>query len=423
MDRRQFVEGSVAASGLLLLKQRTAFGYDANSAVRLALLGCGSRGTTVATSFANNTGARIVALADLFPDKLETGKAHFDQVSDKLGYARIDPRMMFRGYKAFEEVAASQGVDAVQISTPPWFHVQHLDAAVKAGKHVYCEKPVGVDVAQAKQVLEIGKRAQGRVSLDVGFQIRSAPPFVEIVRRIHAGALGKITSIAANYNAPGVNYPPLPGVSADELRIRHWLWDLTLSGDIVVEQNIHVIDICNWILQAHPIKATATGGRNIISHAGDMWDNYQVVFTYPENVHVSFSSTQFGPNDWFDVAARVFGSDGLAEAPYSGPLRIVSDHPWTWADKGAAAQTAPSSFAANGAFSDNLALADREKDRGFIDSITSGSFHNQATAGVEAALSAMLGRMAGRLGREVTWEELLLHGEEYELNIDMSQFS
>ncbi len=87
---------------------------------------------------------------------------------------------MFHGYKAFEEVASSSGVDAVQISTPPWFHVQHLDAVVAAGKHAYCEKPVGVDISQTKQALEIGKRADGRVSLDVGFQIRSAPPFVEI---------------------------------------------------------------------------------------------------------------------------------------------------------------------------------------------------------------------------------------------------
>jgi hypothetical protein len=101
----------------------------------------------------------------------------------------------------------------------------------------------------------------------------------------------------------------------------------------------------------------------------------------------------------------------------------MSENPWTWVDKSATAQATPAAFAANGAFSDNLAQADREKDRGFIDSITSGSFHNQAAAGVEAALSAMLGRMAGRLGREVTWDELLLHGEKYELNIDMSQFS
>ena len=423
MDRRKFVGGAAAASGLLLLKPRTVFGYEANSALRLALLGCGSRGTSVATSFLNNTSARVVALADLFPDKLEPAKAHIEQVADQKGYPKIDSKMMFHGYKSFEEVASSKDIDVVQISTPAWFHVQHLDAAVRGGKHVYCEKPIGVDVAQAKQALEIGKRAQGHVSLEVGFQIRSAPPFVELIRRIQAGALGKIGTIAANYNAPGVSYPPMPNMSADELRIRRWYWDLTLSGDIIVEQAIHLIDICNWTLQAHPIKATGTGGRNIISHPGNTFDNYEVAFTYPENVHVSFSSTQFGPSDWFDVSARIFGADGHAEAPYSGPLRIVGNNPWTWVDKEPAKQSTPNTFAANGAFSDNLALAQREKDRGFIDSITSGNFHNQTVAGVETAFSAMLGRMAGRLGRDVTWEELLLHGEKYELNINMSQFS
>ncbi|MGH9617544.1 MAG: Gfo/Idh/MocA family protein, partial [Acidobacteriaceae bacterium] len=402
---------------------KTVFGYEANSAVRLALLGCGSRGTSVAESFLNNTSARVVALADLFPDKLEPARARIEQISAKKGYPKIDSKMMFHGYKSFKEVASSPDIDAVQISTPPWFHVQHLDAAVRGGKHVYCEKPIGVDVAQAKQALEIGKRAQGRVSLEVGFQIRSAPPFVEIVRRIQQGALGKIGAVAANYNAPEATYPPMPNMSADELRIRRWYWDLALSGDIIVEQAIHLIDICNWALQAHPIKATGAGGRNIISHPGNTWDNYEIAFTYPENIHVSFSCTQFGPDDWFDVSARMFGAEGMAEAPYSGPLRIVGDHGWTWADQEPAQQSAPPKFAANGIFNDNLALAQREKDRGFIDSITSGNFHNQCAAGVETAFSAMLGRMAGRLGREVTWEELLQHGEKFELGIDMRQFS
>lgn len=423
MDRRKFVGSAAATSGILLLKPKTVFGYEANSAVRLALLGCGSRGTSVAESFLNNTSARVVALADLFPDKLESAKTRIDQISDQKGYSKIDSKMMFHGYKAFEEVASSPDVDAVQISTPPWFHVQHLDAAVRGGKHVYCEKPIGVDVAQSKQALEIGKRAQGHVSLEVGFQIRSAPPFVEIIRRIQQGALGKIGAIAANYNAPGASYPPMPNISADELRIRRWYWDLVLSGDIIVEQAIHLIDICNWALQAHPIKATGTGGRNILSHPGDTWDNYEIAFTYPENVHVSFSCTQFGPNDWFDVSARMFGADGHAEIPYSGPMRIVGNQAWTWTDQESAQQPAQTSFAANGVFNDNLALAQREKDKGFIDSITSGNFHNQIAAGVETAFSAMLGRMAGRRGGEVTWEELLQHGEKFELGINMSQFS
>src|SRR5258708_11266394 len=117
MDRRAFIGGAAGATGVLLLNSRTAFGYEANSAVRLGLLGCGNRGTSVATSFAKNTSARIVALADLFPDQLEKGKAHFDEINHSLGYA--GPELQFRGYRAFEELAASPHVDAVQISNTP----------------------------------------------------------------------------------------------------------------------------------------------------------------------------------------------------------------------------------------------------------------------------------------------------------------
>jgi len=419
MDRRKFLTGTAATSGLMFLKPKTAFGYQANSAVRYALLGCGNRGTSVATSFAKNTSARIVAIADLFPDQLEKGKAYFDDLNKSLGYA--GPEHQFRGYKAYEELAASKDVDAVQISTPPWFHVEHLEAIVKGGKHAYCEKPVGVDIPQTMRALEIAKLADGKVSVDVGFQIRSAPPFVEIVRRIHNGDLGKIASVAAHYNAPPAVEHDYPNASADEQRLRNWLWYRNLSGDMLLEQNIHVIDICNWALQSHPVKAVATGGRSVIAHAGDTWDNYQVIFTYPEQIHVSFSSTQFCPGKWFDVSERIFGAKGIAELPYSGPLRILGDNPWTWS--GSDTQQSTGAFAANGAFSDNLAQADSEKDKGFIESITSGKFHNQIAAGVESARSCMLGRMSGYQKREVTWDELLAHGEEYKLDINMSQFS
>jgi myo-inositol 2-dehydrogenase / D-chiro-inositol 1-dehydrogenase len=119
----------------------------------------------------------------------------------------------------------------------------------------------------------------------------------------------------------------------------------------------------------------------------------------------------------------VFGSLGISESPYSGPVHIVGQNAWEWAkDAGAPDQPQTGTFAANGAFADNLALADPEKEKSFVESITSSKFHNQAAVGVESASSAMLGRMAGRLGREVTWEELLAQGEQYELNIDMKQF-
>jgi myo-inositol 2-dehydrogenase / D-chiro-inositol 1-dehydrogenase len=424
MDRRDFIKTAAATSGLLIVKPSTAFGYQANSAVRLALLGCGNRGTAVATSFARNTTARIVALADIFPDKLASGKQHFDELNASLNVPAIDPKLTFHGYRAFEELASCKDIDAIQISTPPFFHVQHLEAAVAGGKHAYCEKPVGVDVPQTRQALEVAKRVQGKVSVDVGFQIRSAPPFVEIVNRIHSGALGKLASITAYYNAPASVDHARPGMSPDETRLRNWLWDRTISGDILLEQNIHVIDICNWVLGTHPVKAVATGGRNVLTHAGNIWDNYEVIFTYPKDVHVSFSSTQFG-DFGFDVSERVYGADGLAEMPYSGPLRILGKNAWTWVDPEGTQQqsTEPARFAANGAFTDNLIHADRDKDRGFIESITSGQFHNQIAAGVESALACMLGRKAAYSGRETTWDELQKDHEAWELGMDLKQFS
>jgi predicted dehydrogenase len=428
MDRRQLIQtGAAAASGIILLKPATAFGYAANSAVRHGLLGCGNRGSSVAESFSKNTSAQVVAIADLFPDNLAAGRARFDQLNAALGRAPIDPKLLFHGPRAFEQLAASPDVDLIQISTPPFFHVQHLEAAVSAGKHVYCEKPVGIDIHQARQALEIAKRVKPTQSVAVGFQCRNAPPVAAIAERIRSGALGKIALVAGIYYAPASTEKTHPGASrsdtgADEYRLRNWLWDRALSGDILVEQNIHIIDLCNWMLAAHPIKATATGGRNILTHFGDCWDNYQVDFTYPGDVHFSFSSTQFGSDNVFDAGLRLFGSDGSANVPYSGPVQITGKQAWAWQDS-TSSTTGSGKFAANGAFSDNLAFADRDKERTFIDSITSGNCHNQVAAGVETALSCMLGRMAGLTRREVTWEDLLARGETYQLGFGLAQFA
>jgi len=423
MERRKFLEAGMGAAGFMLLDARTVFGYEANSAVRLGLLGCGNRGTAVATSFAENTTARVVAVADLFGDQLAGGKKHFDALNAKVGQPAIDEKMVFKGPHAFDQLAASEGVDLIQISTPPFFHVQHLETAVASGKHVYVEKPVGIDVKQAKQALEIAKRVKPNQSVDVGFQCRSAPPIAELAGRISAGALGKLASIEGWYFAPAsTEHPGSAGAPKDEYRLRNWLWDRALSGDILVEQNIHIIDLCNWMLGAKPLKATASGGRNVLTHFGDCWDNYQVVFTYPGDVRLSFSSTQFGSYGFFDAGLRLFGSEGTATCPYAGPMLIKGAQPWEWSES-AGAQAGSGQFAANGAFEDNLKYADREKERTFIDSITSGQSHNQIAAGVETALSCMLGRMAGLTHREVSWEELLAHGESYELGFKVDEFA
>ena len=419
ISRRKFISTTAAVSGLMILKPQTAFGYQANSAVRHALLGCGGRGSGVAATFAQKTSARIVALADIFPNQLDAAKTRFNKLNATLGVPAIEDRHLFLGHNAYQQLAASPDVDLIHIATPPWFHVQHLDAAVTAGKHVYCEKPVGIDVKQAKAALAIGKRVKPTQSIDVGFEVRNAPPIAALIAKIQAGALGKIASATGTYYAPASKEKSAVGPTHDEWRLRNWLWDRALSGDILVEQNIHIIDLCNLVLGAHPLKATATGGRSILTHAGDCWDNYQVDFTYPNNVHLSFASTQFG-NGGFGAGISFFGEHGAADMPYAGPVRITGDAKWTYGDNANASTNG--TFAADGAFKDNLALADTEKTRSFIDSITSGKPHNQIADGVASALSCMLGRMAGLTARETTWEQLLAHGETYPLGMDVAQF-
>jgi predicted dehydrogenase len=402
-DRREFLQSAGALGALAILKPETVRGSAANSAVRVGLLGCGNRGSTHAANITKYTDARILALGDLYQDRLDKARQRYPDAS-----------ATFVGPKAYQQMAESKDVDAIVIATPAYFHPTHLAAVVAAGKHVYCEKPVAVDVAGTKRVLEIGKKAEGRLSLDVGFQIRSAPPFVELVKRIHEGALGNIVCGAAHYYCPLPNYAEFPGAAGQDLRIRRWLQDRVLSGDIIVEQNIHAIDICNWVLGAHPIRAIGTGGRNGRAAEGeDIYSHFDVVYYYPNGVHVSFSSTQFGKGQ-FDVSERFFGTKGLAQSPYSGALGITGDVPWTWA--GSENQRA-GEFSASGSFTDNLAEADAEKQKAFIGSIVSGHFHNQAAVGVETALTAMLGREAAYRGREVSWDELVKSNQHWDAGL------
>ena len=417
LDRRAFLSTAGAAAGLMILKPQLVRGSQANSAIRVGLLGCGGRGTADATSIAMNGPARVVALADMFEDRLATAKDHFDSVANKQGHAGVARSQIFKGPHAYEQILASKEVDAVVITTPPYFHPRHLAAAVEAGKHIYCEKPVAVDVPGAKHAIESGKKAEGRLSLDVGFQIRKAPPFVELVRRIHAGALGEIACGQAHYYCPFLELPEWPNASPAEQRLRHWLHDRVLSGDIIVEQNIHVIDICNWVLQGHPVKAIGTGGRKGRTEKGDAWSHFDVVFYYPNDVHVSFSSTQFGKGG-FDANERFFGTRGNSQSPYSGPVQIAGDEAWAW---GSGEKPKSGDFSITGSFSDNLAQADAEKHADFIRSITSGNFHNQAALGAESALSAMLGRTAAYTGQEVTWDELLRSSEVWDAGIDINK--
>src|SRR5882757_1782284 len=421
VNRRKFLKSAATTAGVMFIKPSLVHGTAANSAVRVGLLGCGGRGTEDATNLVDTGNARVVALADLFRDQLDTAHANFDKLQQPKGFAAIDASQLFVGPDAYQQIAHSKEVDAIVVATPPYYHPQHLEAVVAAGKHVYLEKPVAVDVPGALRVMEIGKRAQGKLSLDVGFQIRDCPPFVELVRRIHGGALGNIVCGEAHYLTGYIDRPAWPNASPIEKRLRNWVYDRALSGDIIVEQNIHVIDICNWILRAHPVKASATGGRQgRPASDGDAYGNYNVLFHYPDNVDVTFSSTQFAKG-WWDVTERFFGTKGVSQSPYTGALGIWGDEPWQAPMTPAKDKPDTQAFSVTGNFTSNLEFADREKKKAFVESITSGNFHNQADKGAESALSCMMARTAAYTGREVTWEETLKSTESWDAKIDLNK--
>jgi myo-inositol 2-dehydrogenase/D-chiro-inositol 1-dehydrogenase len=420
MDRRKFIGAAAATAGVMFIKPSLVRGTAANSAVRVGLLGCGGRGTEDATNLVDTGGARVVALADLFQDQLDVARAEFDKIQKAKGYSALDVSQLFVGPNAYQEIAASKELDAIVIATPPFYHPRHLEAVVAAGKHVYLEKPVAVDVPGALKVIEIGKRAEGKLSLDVGFQIRDCPPFVEMVRRIHAGALGKIVCGEAHYLSGYIDRPAWPNAAPAEHRLRNWVYDRVLSGDIIVEQNIHVIDICNWILKAHPLKASATGGRQGRPVDGDAYGNYNVLFHYPDGVDVTFSSTQFAKG-WWDVTERFFGTKGTSQSPYKGPLGIWGEEPWQATATPAKDAAESEKFSVTGNFTSNLEFADAEKKKAFVESITSGHFHNQADKGAESALSCMMARSAAYMGREVTWGELMKSTEAWDAKIDLNK--
>ena len=422
MDRRSFLGSAAATAGFMILPSSLVRGTQANATLRVGLLGCGGRGTEDATNMLDTGGARIVALGDLFQDQLDAARSHFNQLLQAKNFPILDTAQLFVGTDAYQKIATSKEVDAIIIATPPYFHPQHLETVVAAGKHVYLEKPVAVDVPGALKVIDIGKRAEGKLSLDVGFQIRDCPPFVEMVRRIHAGALGKIVCGEAHYLTGYIDRPQRPKASPEELRLRNWVHDKTLSGDIIVEQNIHVIDICNWILRSHPLKASAAGGRaGRPAGDGDAWGNYNVVFKYPDGVDVTFSSTQFAKG-WWDVTERFFGTKGTSQSPYVGPLGIWGDEPWQ--DQNSITpkdSSEPQAFSVTGNFRSNLEQADAEKKKAFIASISSGKFHNQAAAGAESALSCMMARSAAYTGRDVTWEDILKSSEVWDPHLDLNK--
>ena len=388
--RRGFLRSTAATGGLLVLKAETVFGTQANSALELGVIGYGGRGEWVAGLFAEYTTTRVVAAADPFADRLEAARQQ----------RKIDASRLYKGLEGYQDLLASR-LDAVAIESPPYFHPEQAAAAVAAGKHVYLAKPVAVDVAGCLSILASGEKAKGRLSFLVDFQMRASDAFQEAVRRVHGGAIGTPVLGHVFYHTGRLRPKHKPGMTAAEARLRNWVFDKALSGDIIVEQNIHVIDVGNWYLNAHPVKAFGTGGRKGRTDVGDCWDHFIVTYWYPNDVRVDFSSAQF-LKGFHDMCMRAYGAAGTVEAHYDGPVLITGDNPWKRTDKD---DTGRAGTIAN------------VKD--FVESIRAGKHLNNAQASVDSNLTAVLGRMAAYGEREVTWDEMLRTDERLDAKLTL----
>jgi predicted dehydrogenase len=353
--------------------------------IRVGLIGCGGRGTGAANDIVTGAeGVEIVAMGDLFPDRLEKSKTQLAKaIGPKL---RIDDRA-FVGFEAYRRVIES-GVDLVILATPPGFRPAHFAAAIEAGKHVFMEKPVAVDPVGVRQVLAASQLAATKgLAVVAGTQRRHDPKYVEVMRRIHGGTIGEIVAGQVYWNQGGLwHVERSPGVSDTEWQIRNWLYFAWLSGDHVVEQHIHNIDIANWALRAHPVQANGVGGRQVRVDPsfGHIFDHFAVEFEYPNGARVlSMCRQQDGTSR--AVAEHFQGTRGTSD----GNTWIRGEKPWGWP------QDRPP---VNPYVQEHVDL---------VASIRAATPLNEGRQVAESTLSAILAREAAYTGQAITWDEIM----------------
>ena len=304
ISRRNMIGASVAAAGL-------PRGMPANSAITVGVVGTGSRGTFVSTMMAKNTTARVVALCDVFEEKMEQARKSIGAENPKL-------------YKDFRQLLASD-VDAVIIATPVFLHAEHFEAAVKAGKHIYIEKPASIDVEGCKRIMRAADGADRKLNISFGFQRRYGLVYQKAKQLADSGAIGPIHMGFARFIKSGGAWKEsdkLPPPKTEKEKIVGWHGWKDLSGDLIVENNVHSIDVLNWFLGGRPLSAFGSGGSTTPKQ-GDMRDHNFVAFEYRNGVQGQLSGATLAPNGYRDVVEQFFGPGGMIETSENNAIFVV----------------------------------------------------------------------------------------------------
>jgi predicted dehydrogenase len=365
------------------------FGTDL---IRMALVGCGNRGAGACRdALSTKAPVKLVALGDLFANRLETSLKNLQRHDELRPRIDVPPERRFVGFDAYEKVLAS-GVDLVLFATPPHFRPIHFEAAVAAGKHVFLEKPCCVDAPGYRQLLAAADAAKARrLTVGVGLQRRHQPLYLEKIAKIREGAIGTVRLIRTYFNMEGgrAGVPKPDGMSEMEYQLRSWNLFCWLCGDHIVEQSCHSIDVANWIMDGHPVRANGMGARQIRvgPGTGDIFDRHMVEYEYADGTRYYCQARQ-QPGTWNHVSENVTGTKGQMTLG-EGAWGAGTANPRSLRGKELAAQN-PYQL---------------EHDDLMASILGSGPYRCEGHYGATSSMTAVMGRMATYSGKVVTWEE------------------
>lgn len=401
--RREFLKTTataVASVGLAgsLASRVHAAGDDT---LKIALVGCGSRGTGAAVQALSTKGAvQLWAVADTFEDRIEPFLTH---VSRELAtaangeaanakQAEVPKERQFVGLDAYRQ-AIDSGADVVILTEPPGYRPLHFEYAVKAGKHVFMEKPVATDPAGVRRVLAAAEEAKKKnLKIGVGLQRRHQPSYTEAIERIHNGEIGDLITLRCYWNGGGPAKTPYPRGKLSELeyQVRNWYFFTWLSGDHIVEQHVHNLDVCNWIKDAHPVEAQGMGGRQVRTgkEFGNIFDHHAVEFTYADGSKM-FSQCRQITGCGSQVAEFAHGTRGTMNLDAQhAELVIGDDRKWrvSGGQKG---------------YKNNAYQVEHDA---LFAAIRNDTPYNEAVYGAMSTMTGILGRMATYCGQKVKWD-------------------
>ncbi len=363
--------------------------------LRAGLVGCGGRGTGAAMNFLDaGPNLQLVAMGDVFADKLADSRAQLKKQRN----IEVPDEKCFVGFDAFQKVLDA-GIDVVLLCTPPHFRPAHVEAAVNAGKHIFMEKPCAVDPVGARSILVSAKKAeQLGLSIVSGTIRRVQKDYVETHRRVAAGEIGDIVSahVVRNGGALWVK-KRRPEWTDMEYMLRNWENFTWLSGDHIVEQFIHEVDVMNWHIGKNPVKCMAWGGRQR-RITGDQYDFFSVEYIYDNGMQAHCAARQVsgcsnlkrevivGTKGYADANGTLFHPDGTIMWKYPYPKVDDADQSWKVGDPYV------------------------QEHVNLVTAIRTGKQYSDAEAQVNSTLITMMGRISAYTGKDVTWEEMMNSG-------------